>query len=254
MNPERAFLQTIIERPDEDLPRLVFADWLEEHGDLPRAEFIRLQCQGAAMPAGAARYEVEERARAIRWEHEQKWLGPLRGRARWWCFHRGFLEECGFNSFHFVRGAASLFDQGPVRRVSLGGMGGRIGRLLELPELVRITHLDLFGDRIGDEGASLLAISSRWRLLSVLHLGFNNITNAGVRALAESSHFPRLTTLDLRNNPVGDDGARALLASSHLPQLKAVCLDGVGLSPEIARRLRERYPAPVDFPRYLPYR
>ena len=28
---------------DEDAPRLVFADWLEEHGDSDRAEFIRVQ-------------------------------------------------------------------------------------------------------------------------------------------------------------------------------------------------------------------
>jgi uncharacterized protein (TIGR02996 family) len=33
--------------PDDDAPRLVLADWLEEHGDPERAEFIRLQCTPA---------------------------------------------------------------------------------------------------------------------------------------------------------------------------------------------------------------
>ena len=37
-----AFLQRIRAFPDDDAPRLVFADWLDEQGD-PRGEFIRVQ-------------------------------------------------------------------------------------------------------------------------------------------------------------------------------------------------------------------
>jgi len=36
-----AFIRTISDAPDDDGPRLVLADWLEEHGDCDRAEFIR---------------------------------------------------------------------------------------------------------------------------------------------------------------------------------------------------------------------
>jgi uncharacterized protein (TIGR02996 family) len=43
-----SFLSAIREDPDADGPRLVFADWLDEHGD-PRAELIRVQCQLAAL-------------------------------------------------------------------------------------------------------------------------------------------------------------------------------------------------------------
>ncbi|HVK16992.1 MAG TPA: TIGR02996 domain-containing protein [Fimbriiglobus sp.] len=42
---ERALIQAIIAAPDDDLPRLVYADWLEEHGRPERAEFIRVQCE-----------------------------------------------------------------------------------------------------------------------------------------------------------------------------------------------------------------
>ena len=42
-------LKTIIENPDDDAPRLVFADWLDEHGEPERAEFIRVQIKLAAM-------------------------------------------------------------------------------------------------------------------------------------------------------------------------------------------------------------
>ena len=44
----KAFLGDIIENIDDDAPRLVFADWLEDNGDPARAEFIRLQCRRAA--------------------------------------------------------------------------------------------------------------------------------------------------------------------------------------------------------------
>ena len=39
-----ALLQAAREQPENDGPRLVLADWLEEAGDSYRAEFIRLQC------------------------------------------------------------------------------------------------------------------------------------------------------------------------------------------------------------------
>src|SRR5262245_1243255 len=42
------FLATIRESPDEDGPRLIYADWLEEQGECDRAEFIRVQCELAA--------------------------------------------------------------------------------------------------------------------------------------------------------------------------------------------------------------
>ncbi len=48
MQMEDAFLQDIAADPDDDAPRMIFADWLEERGD-PRGEFIRVQCQLARM-------------------------------------------------------------------------------------------------------------------------------------------------------------------------------------------------------------
>ncbi len=58
MTDDPALLAAVRDRPD-DTPRLVYADWLEDHaGDGPdpgawraRAEFIRVQCELARMPA-----------------------------------------------------------------------------------------------------------------------------------------------------------------------------------------------------------
>ncbi len=47
MTDADAFLDAIFADPANDLPRLVNADWLEEHGQEAYAEFIRLQCAAA---------------------------------------------------------------------------------------------------------------------------------------------------------------------------------------------------------------
>ena len=48
----RAFIHSIREAPDDDAPRLVYADWLEDNGDPQRAEFIRVQCELARTARG----------------------------------------------------------------------------------------------------------------------------------------------------------------------------------------------------------
>lgn len=42
---ELALLAAIIAAPDDDLPRLVYADWIEERGRPERAAFVRVQCR-----------------------------------------------------------------------------------------------------------------------------------------------------------------------------------------------------------------
>lgn len=49
MSESSHFLEQILAEPSEDAPRLVYADWLEEHGDADRAELIRLQCERAKL-------------------------------------------------------------------------------------------------------------------------------------------------------------------------------------------------------------
>ena len=47
------FLRAIYAAPDDDLPRLVFADYLDEQGDSDRAELIRVQCERAKYDTSA---------------------------------------------------------------------------------------------------------------------------------------------------------------------------------------------------------
>lgn len=49
MTDSAAFLQTIADSPDDDFPRLVYADWLGEQGECEQEELIRLSCALAEM-------------------------------------------------------------------------------------------------------------------------------------------------------------------------------------------------------------
>jgi uncharacterized protein (TIGR02996 family) len=42
-----SFFRAILDEAEDDTPRLVFADWLEEHGQEARATWIRVSCQRA---------------------------------------------------------------------------------------------------------------------------------------------------------------------------------------------------------------
>ena len=65
-SPERAgFVAALRANPDDEATRLIFADWLEEHGDAALAAFVRLQLADAALD-----HEDESpEARAIRSRH-----------------------------------------------------------------------------------------------------------------------------------------------------------------------------------------
>ena len=76
---DAAFLRAILEDPDDDTSRLVYADWLDEHGDPDRAEFIRVQCALARMAEDEdGRWELQARERQLLWRHGKGWAGPLR--------------------------------------------------------------------------------------------------------------------------------------------------------------------------------
>src|SRR3954452_928314 len=101
MTDRAAFLAAIAAAPDDDLPRLIFADWLDEHGDPDRAEFIRTQIEAARLGRDdPQRAPLEQRAKALLDRHRKTWLNEVTAWARpgaW--FRRGFVYrvECAAN-------------------------------------------------------------------------------------------------------------------------------------------------------------
>src|SRR5262245_17786546 len=115
-----AFLQAIIDDPDDDTPRLIFADWLDEHGDPERAEFIRLQCEiEHLLPGDSRRPVLEDRIDDLLAEHEMDWLGPADALGTWeW--RRGFVEEVDLDDSLTLEPARPQFERHPVRAATFG--------------------------------------------------------------------------------------------------------------------------------------
>src|SRR5262249_12087028 len=90
MHTARSFIAAIRETPDDDTPRLVFSDWLEEQGEIARAELIRVQCELARLPTFDPRYpELHLRQLELIAAHEAEWLGEWADRLVRWEFRRG---------------------------------------------------------------------------------------------------------------------------------------------------------------------
>jgi uncharacterized protein (TIGR02996 family) len=100
MSKEARFLQLLEADPLDDVTRAVYADWLEESGDVKRGEFLRLQLAVGKLPAQSQERRVaQERLGALRARLEASWLraadplarlGELSQRARFWAQRLGF--------------------------------------------------------------------------------------------------------------------------------------------------------------------
>jgi uncharacterized protein (TIGR02996 family) len=97
-------LEACLAESNDDEPRHVYADWLEQHGD-PRGEFIALQLLEAR---GAATPKHVRRAKKLLTEHRAAWLGPeLAAAMRIQKFERGFLVAVTILQAAVVQDAAS---------------------------------------------------------------------------------------------------------------------------------------------------
>lgn len=74
---DAAFLQAILANPADDVPRLIYADWLEERGD-PRGEYLRLEVALAARAADSPEAQgCRQRLIQLRSQVESLWLACL---------------------------------------------------------------------------------------------------------------------------------------------------------------------------------
>jgi uncharacterized protein (TIGR02996 family) len=247
MLPHEAFLQAILEEPDDDAPRLVFADWLDDQGEAERAEFIRLQCLLADLPAYDSRQaDLERRAALLLGAHEERWTRGLRGRVAFWAFARGFVEEVGAPTAQFVEQAPALFQLAPLRTVHLWHHNAI--DLLAGCHLHRLRHLDLSGSPLTDEDVLTLAGVAHLDGLRGLNLGSTGIGDAAVHMLAHARGLAGLNELYLSSNQIGNAGARALATTPQLQRLTALYLDANPIPDADSRALlRRRFGSAVHF-------
>jgi uncharacterized protein (TIGR02996 family) len=108
---EHALLRAIINDPDNEELRLVFADYLEEHSD-PRAEFIRLQIERERLPPFApSRAELEAREQELLAQFRVQWTRPLTDLGAQKCdFVRGFVETLFIDADLFLPVLSATFS------------------------------------------------------------------------------------------------------------------------------------------------
>jgi uncharacterized protein (TIGR02996 family) len=158
---EDGFLQAIRAAPDDDTPRLIYADWLEERGD-PRAEFIRIQCERARLRDDDARQgTLRAQERRMLAAHHGQWVAPLRpflGRRHrnLLKFSRGFVEGLLLRTETFIAHAAELCRRTPLRYLHLTRARGRIAALAACPQLAELALLE-FCDTLRREDIVALA-------------------------------------------------------------------------------------------------
>jgi uncharacterized protein (TIGR02996 family) len=90
---DRAFIRAIFADPCDDAPRLVYADWLDERGDI-RGRFLRLELELAGLlnpPTGAA--AVEE-LRDVAREIDPKWIALVDRPRIENCYRPHFRFQC----------------------------------------------------------------------------------------------------------------------------------------------------------------
>lgn len=120
---DRAQLLQAALTSEDDMARLVYADWLEQQGDLPRADLIRAQCVLAGLPrwdrrAVAAAWQVEALL-AVHGARFREELPQLPG-VEWTDFERGFPATVRVRDARTLREHADAIARvGSVHRVEV---------------------------------------------------------------------------------------------------------------------------------------
>ncbi len=250
-----AFLRACQDAPEDDAPRLIFADYLEENGHSERAAFIRLQCEIAQRQAAeqAVMRQLDDEEDCID-RYAYNWLAPWRNVIR--KMNRRFTRGLIDLTLH-ANGFATSFRMDPncpshfawVDRLSLFNLEQANAAtvadyLTQIPELHRLALRAVFYIDQGTLGNLLQPI---WHSPSLNHLRDLELENlADPRVLRTVAHSPQLTNLDtLRLHSVNFDRELGELFADPrcLPSLKVLHLANCYADADIRARLHRRFGA-----------
>lgn len=246
--PPRAELLALLKaakaEPDDDTPRLVLADWLQEQSDpadAARGEWLRCLVEADRLtPEDPRRPELEWRVRELRGGHWGAWVVPLypagfhfppdesttRGGLLFpeafgtELFQKKGMAVVGTEAFAWVAGL--IFQ----RFTSL-----QMTKLLDSPVIDSVTALH-FSPWVSlwPTDFRLLAECDRVRDLKSLHTHHSRVAEIGAVALARSPHLSGLRHLHLWNEQLYDSGFAALCDSEHLNELRSLVVPNCELS------------------------
>ena len=252
LSQHEAFLRAIFDAPDDDTPRLVYADFLQENGEEDRAEFIRVQCELATKVGRTEHFDRIWELKAREYEllkrlepdreylepHEREHISHERGfcpAVKTLLVTRRLLTEPFAVRWNIVRREPHYFGAEDLAvDPGLCLEPHDLSLLFGLSVTRRVTTLYLDGDVREEVAAS----PGQW---SDVHTA-PAITTAGVEALANHKGVRRITSLDLRNNELDNDAARALVKSPYLDNLKRLqLLEGNRLRGRVWQQVIERF-------------
>ena len=258
MTDEDALLSAIAAHPDEDTPRLAYADWLDENDRHIRAEFIRVQIditQKETLPRVLQnRYvDVWKRNQELLDNHRGELLGPLAAlpadtRIE---FRRGFVSFVALPVNEFLRHSVMLAGMRPLPRVRVTRVAGHLLPFLMNPDTGCVAELRAYSDEPDDEpprypdDLDLIDGIERLSRLEVLELEGCGINDLHLD-LAFNFSLPALVELDLSANQITDEGLGNLLRTDFPRQLKRLVLGGNPLTDRGAIALAQQWPTGAE--------
>jgi uncharacterized protein (TIGR02996 family) len=256
MSDEDALLAAIAAHPDEDTPRLAYADWLDEHDRHIRAEFIRVQIEIArveTLPRVILNRHVDvfKRNQELIDNHRDELLGPLAAlpaetRIE---FRRGFAFSLELRVDRFVEHAAVLAAARPRLSVRVREVTARVYDFVNCPHLECVTEVRAYSEAFasfpgvvwpGDD--ALRTAAARLSRLEILDLEGCGLGNLHTALVAASFSLSALADLDLSANDLTDAAVANLLDSGLPRQLKRLILGGNPIGNAGAIALAEQWP------------
>jgi uncharacterized protein (TIGR02996 family) len=222
-----ALLAAVLAAPDDDAPRLVYADWLLERGDV-RGELIRLDCRHAIVG------DVSDEGRMLRKRIAQilqASAAAVMGEAAAYkpMIHRGFVDVVSMTITAFARHGERLFSGAPIRELRIkdpicGPDEPRKLAAIRALRLVRELSLTQTGFATYGPQLSLAPFAQCPHLerLRVLRLGRCGSSSEDWTELLENLHAPALEELYLEWNLTSPAIYRALARNRSLGRLRLI--------------------------------
>lgn len=269
LSQHEAFLRAIYDDPDDDTPRLVYADFLEENGDPDRAAFIRYACELALSDETDLRWvQLEEETESLLqkqrvppsaqpdgtiaqntspltwpWAESQTVRGfPLAAKLA--TIPAKSLTDVNQLRTDVVHSTPEFFGAKRLKVIPPPRVGGElIGMLLKLPFIQQVSELDMSGHALtASDIVHDLEPDFDYFPMPVVGSVMPAINNAGVNAISYYRGSRRFTALDLRNNQLDDDAARGLVKSPYLGNLKRLeLLEGNRFRGRVWQQVIERF-------------
>lgn len=225
---EEQLLQAIRERPDDDGPRLVYADWLSDRGD-PRGELIVLQCALARLDRDDAdRHPLEARERELMTAHRAEWRRALAAIPSIDndYLKRGFVERISLDEAMLADHAPAVFAAAPLLSdLYLHASNSHERSLIVPPELARLRAISFASTRHAVAALASPHLRSIERLAFARECQGREIVDALV-----GSQLDRVESLDLGMTSIERSGLLALTRWAGLARLRRLDLRGCGLA------------------------